>query len=399
MMFDFDQIIDRSGTNAMAKGGFRNYLFADRADEIVLPCADDEAIPMWVADMAFASAPAAIDAMRQRLDHPIFGYSALLNDDLHGVFSSWCEERYGWTPEREHLCSSLGIVPALYDLVDQHVQAGQKVLTLTPAYGYFKHATKHHIRELVTCGLRLSPEGIYEIDFDELEAKVADPAVAMFFLCHPHNPTGRQWTEAELRRMADLCFANDVLVVSDEIHCDLLRSGLTHLPLAKLYPESDQIITCMSASKTFNLAGLGLAQLIISNDEHRALWDDRVAPVINPISEAGVIGAYRSGHKWLAELQGYLDTNFQLVYERLEADLPKASFTIPDATYLAWIGVDDYFPAGSDLTRHYAERSGVLVEGPDLFVSDAEGRIRVNVACPRSVLAAGIDRLIAATKA
>jgi cystathionine beta-lyase len=394
--YDFDRFIDRGGMNAIATDGFREYLF-DGVGDVVLACADSDAIAMWVADMAFASPPAAIEAMTERLAHPIFGYTVLVDDDLFGAFTGWCERYYGWVPEREHFLTSPGIVPALYDLVDFIVEPDEKVLTLSPAYGPFELAATRHGRQLVTCGLLESDDGRYTVDFADLETRLADPELRLFILCHPHNPTGRVWADDELREMAALCFAHDVIVVSDEIHCDLLRSGLTHTPLAKLFPESDQIITCMSSSKTFNLAGLGIANVIIPNDGIRGIWVDRNFPIVNPISAAAAAGVFRDGDEWLVQLRGYLDANFELVRDTLSDQLPDSVFRIPDATYLAWINLRKYFSSDVDLTRYFAEQAGVLVEGGDKFVADADGYIRINLACPRSVVEEALARIVAAT--
>lgn len=394
--FDFDQIIDRSSTNALATDGFRDFLF-DGEEDVVLPCPDSDAIAMWVADMAFASAPAAIDAMTERIAHPIFGYTVIVGDYLFDAFSGWCERYYGWVPEREHFLTSPGIVPALYDLVEHILEPDEKVLTLSPSYGPFELAATRHGRQLVTCGLRESDDGHYTVDFADLEKKLADPDLRLFFLCHPHNPTGRVWGDDELRRMAELSFAYDVILVSDEIHCDLLRSGLTHTPLAQLFPESDQIITCMSSSKTFNLAGLGIANVIIPNDEIRGIWVDDKFPIVNPISAAAATGVFRDGDSWLAQLRSYLDANFELVRDTLSDQLPDAVFRIPDATYLAWIDLREYFSPDVDLTRYFAERGGVLIEGGHKFVADADGHIRINIACPRSVVEEALARIVAAT--
>ena len=398
MTFDFDEIIDRSNTLAMAKQGYEKYLFGD--EPAVLPYADEQLISMWVADMAFASAPSARAAMIERIEsHAIFGYSGLFGDDFFDVFAAWAQHFYGWAPERDHFLTSPGIVPALFDLVEHVLKPGEKTLTLTPAYGYFKHAPTYHDKEYVTCGLIEDESGQYSIDFDDFAAKVADPQVRMFFLCHPHNPTGRVWTEDELRQMATLCFENDVVVVSDEIHCDLLRHGVSHTPLAKLFPDSDQIITCMSPSKTFNLAGLGFAMVIIANDEIRDIWLDRNSPLVNPVSVAAATGVFRDGHQWHDELRTYLDGNLAYVQETLAERLPEARFEIPDATYLAWINLFAYFEPETNLTRHFAETAGVILEGGDMFISDGDGHVRVNVACPRSVLVEGLDRIIAAVPA
>jgi cystathionine beta-lyase len=394
MTFDFDRIIDRKDTSAVALGGFRGYLLQN--EPLEFPCPDDEIVCLWVADMAFASAPAAIDAMRDRLEHPIFGYTAILDDELFDAFRDWCEHFYGWSPEREHFVTSPGVVPALFDLVEFIVGPQEKVLTLTPAYGHFKRAPVHHDRELVTCGLVEAADGCYAIDFELFESQVADPALRVFFLCHPHNPTGRVWTEAELRQMTELCLANDVIVISDEIHCDLLRQGDSHTPLAKLFPESDQIITCMSASKTFNLAGLGLASVVIPNDEIRAIWVERKSPIVNPVSVAAIIGVLRNGHSWLEALQAYLDANLGYLKNRLTAELPEALFPIPDSTYLAWIDLSYYFAPDMNLTRFFAERAGVVLEGGDMFICDAAGHIRLNIACPRAVLDDAVSKIVQA---
>lgn len=391
----FDQLISRRGTNSIAVDAFRDYLLHDHKD-LQLPCADGDAIPMWVADMAFATAPTIVDAMRERLDHPIFGYTVLTDDQFYEAFATWCNDRYQWRPERDHVFPAAGVVPTLYSLVDYFVGPGQKVFTLTPAYGFFETPVDDRGREFVTCSL-LNYGGHYEIDFDAFEKAAADPAVRMFFLCHPHNPTGRIWTDDELTQMTQLCSDNDVIVVSDEIHCDLLRTGLRHTPLAKLFPENDQIVTCMSSSKTFNLAGLGISQIIIPGGELRAVWEDRAQPVVNPISSTAATAAFRTGEPWRIELLAYLDQNFAYVDETISAELPEAKFVVPDATYLGWIDLSSYFPPATDLTRHFAETAGVLLEDGNMFIADGVGYIRINVACPRSTLVDGVSRIIAAT--
>ena len=190
-----------------------------------------------------------------------------------------------------------------------------------------------------------------------------------------------------------------MLVVSDEIHCDLLRHGVSHTPLAKLFPDSDQIITCMSPSKTFNLAGLSFAMVIIPNDEIREIWIDRNSPIVNPVSVAAATGVFRDGHQWHDELRTYIDGNLAYVQATLAECLPHARFPMPDATYLAWVDLSAYFVPGTNLTRHFAEATGVIVEGGDMFISDGDGHIRINVACPRSVLEEGLGRLISAVPA
>ncbi|MEM9564602.1 MAG: aminotransferase class I/II-fold pyridoxal phosphate-dependent enzyme, partial [Actinomycetota bacterium] len=374
---------------------FREYLFDDPG--LVLPCRDADAIAMWVADMAFAVAPVVQEAMHHRLRHPIFGYTVSLDTAFETAFQGWCRRRYDWVPELEHHVPAPGIVPALYDLVDLVVEPGQKVVVNTPAYEPFESAVTHRGGELVTSPLVRRADGTVSADLDHLASTVADPAVAMFILCHPHNPTGHAWSEGELVAMGELCLDNDVLIVSDEIHCDLLRCGRRHTPLAKLFPDSDRIVTCMSSSKTFNLAGLGLANVVIPNAEIRTAWEDRHFPIVNPVSAAAATAAFADGDEWLEQLRSYLDGSFALVDSMLTDRLPGAVFRIPDATYLAWIDLDAYVPQELNLTSYFAGHSGVLVEGGEKFVADGGNCIRVNLACPRAQVEEALDRIIRAT--
>lgn len=395
MTFDFDRVISRAATNAVAEDGFENYLFGGDAD-LRMPVHRSELISMWVADMQFAAPEAALDAMAARLAHPIFGYTLNLDDGLYDAFHAWCVDRYDWRFEREAMFTSLGVIPALYALNEYFCAPGEKILTLTPAYGYFKHAAAQNGHELVSSAL-VAREGLHEIDFADFEAKAKDPAVTLFFLCHPHNPTGRVWTEHELLRMGEICLANGVRIVSDEIHGDLLRQGRRHVPLAKLFPDSRDIITCMAVSKTFNLAGMMLATVIIPDPELRAQWRARHYPFVNPISLAAATGSYANGAAWLDALREYLDGNFKLVAEFLDQHLPLARFQIPEATYLAWIDLTAYFSEPLNLTRFFLEEAGIVLEGGEMFISDGSGHVRLNIACPRQVLTTALARISEAT--
>lgn len=392
MRHDFDRLIPRFRTNASAVEGYEGYLFGPRSEPLALDRPLNDIIQMWVADMQFAAPPAALDAMAERLKHPIFGYTMNYDDQLYDVLRDWCERRHGWSFPRKQMVLSLGVIPALFGLVNYLCGPDDKVLTLSPAYGYFKHAAVKSGRTFVTSPL-VNNDGRYEVDFAAFEAKVSDPSVKVFFLCHPHNPTGRMWSDAELRRMGETCFAHGVKIVSDEIHCDLLRTGLKHTPLAKLFPESRDIVTCMAVSKTFNLAGLMIATIIIPDPELRAVWDERHYPFINPISLAAAIGAYRGGEAWLEGLRAYLDENFALAANFARRHLPDARLDIPEATYLAWMNVRAYFPQPVNLTRFFLERAGVVIEGGEMFVDNGDGHIRLNLACPRAILQEALERI------
>lgn len=392
MRHSFDRVIPRFDTNASAAEGYEKYLFGPEDEPLKLDRPKEDTIQMWVADMQFAAPDAAVDAMLERMKHPIFGYTMNYDNQLHDALGGWCYRRFGWSFPREQMVLSLGVIPALFGLVGYLCGPHDKVLTLSPSYGYFKHATVKSGRTLVTSPL-INNSGHYEIDFADFEVKASDPAMKVFFLCHPHNPTGRRWTDAELTRMAEICFAHDVKVVSDEIHCDLLRTGLTHTPLAKLFPESRDIVTCMAVSKTFNLAGMMIATIVIPDPELRAVWHERHYPFINPISLAAATGAYAEGEAWLDELLVYVDGNFALADEFIRQYLPQARMEIPEATYLAWVDVRAYFPEPINLTRFFLERAGVVVEGGEMFVENGDGHIRLNLACPRAVLQEALERI------
>lgn len=398
MSFDFDKSISRQGTNALAEDGFENYLFGAEPLAPPLQVPATELISMWVADMQFAVPEAAIDAMRERLAHPIFGYTMNLDNQLYDAFVAWCDRRYGWRFDRDQMLVSLGVIPALFGLVEYVCNPGDKVLSLTPSYGYFKHAAVLRDREFETSPLRRKDGGDYEIDFEDFERKVRDPAVKLFFLCHPHNPTGRIWAEDELRRMVELCLANGVKIVSDEIHCDLTRSGVTHVPLAKLFPDSKDIITCMAVSKTFNLAGMMIATVIIPDPELRTAWKRKHYPFVNPLSLAAAVGAYRNGEAWLEALRQYLDDNFAFMQRYLAQQLPNARFQTPQATYLAWVDLSAYVDDSVNLTRFFLEKAGLVLEGGEMFVENGTQYVRLNLACPRKQVELALKNLTTAVR-
>ena len=290
---------------------------------------------------------------------------------------------------------SNGVIPALYELVEYICAADEKVLFFTPSYAYFQYAADHNDRETIVSDLR-QQRGRFVIDFDDFEAKAADPQVSLVILSNPHNPTGRIWTEEELRKIGELALKHDLWIISDEIHCDLLRVGRQHIPLAKLFPDNDKIITCMAPSKTFNLAGLMLSNIIIPNEELRSVWLTRHYNFDNPLSIAAAQAAYEKGSQWLTELSVYLDENFRLTQDYLAKHLPAAKMEISEATYLAWVDVSAYFSAEEDLPLFFAYEAGVLLEGGNMFVANSDGFIRLNLACPQAVLAEGLQRICTA---
>lgn len=392
--YQFDQVINREDTNAMSLTGYRGYLF--NPDEDLSGVYDEsDFIPMWVADMEFAIAPEIIEAMKKRLEHPILGYSKVADSTYSLAFQQWCMDRYAWKPEVDHLVNAKGVIPALYDLTGHICIPDEKVLILTPSYAFFKHAVDFNGVELV-CSDLIEVDGEYQMNMDDIRMKAADEKCVLGIFCNPHNPTGRVWSKKELLELGKVCLDNDLTIISDEIHCDLVRKDTVFTPMASLFPNSDRIITCMAPSKTFNLAGNMFANIIIPNEALRKTYNENYIPVENPLSIVAAQAAYSDGHDWLAQLTDYLDANFKYLKIELDTHLPHAKFIIPDSTYLAWVNVSAYFNEGENLTLFFARNAGVLLEGGDMFVANAKGHIRLNLACSRDRLEEGLRRVIKA---
>ncbi len=400
MKYNFDEIIDRKNTNSMNTDGWRSYIFRCGPDR-KFPYADDEFIRMWVADMDFAVAPEIIEAIRERAGRRIFGYTMLSDTGYYEAFEKWCRDRYDWSFRREELVFSPGVVPALYQLIEDLAKpSGAKVLTMTPAYGYFLHACEYSSVELLTSPLKYTGSG-FEPDFEDLEQKARQPSAEILLLCNPHNPTGRMWTEAELKHIAEIAEKNNLWVISDEIHCDLIRTGNRHIPMGKIMDKYPRLITAMSASKTFNLAGLLHSNIIIRDRDERTRFKkrDKMTGSLNPLSLAAHRAAYEHGWEWLRQLREYIDGNFNMVKEFIADSMPEAEFEIPQATYFAWIDMNRLLPDTDDLPLFFAENAGVLLEGGDrLFAGNAKGYIRLNLAMPRAVVREGLERIAAAVK-
>lgn len=392
MKYNFDEIIERRNTNAMNTDGFRQYIF--HADENMrFPYTDEEFVRMWVADMEFATPDVVINAVKERLDKRIFGYTKIFGPDYYQAFVGWTQKRYDWSFPPEQLLTSPGIIPALYELVGHICKPGEKILMLTPSYAFFKYAADFNGLESVCSNLK-NNDGYYTMDLADIKAKAADPQVTLCIFCNPHNPTGRVWTQQELQAVADICTAQNMWIISDEIHCDLLRKCQKHIPLGKVLPDYERLITCMAPSKTFNMAGFMFSNIIIRSQALRNIWNERHYSFENPLSIAAAQAAYTSGGEWLDALCDYLDANFTFTEQYLQQYLPLAKFKISQATYLAWVDVSAYFHEGCDsLPLYFANKAGVLLEGGNMFVANSDGYIRLNIACPRSMLETGLNRI------
>lgn len=401
MKYDFDVVIERSGTDSLTADGWREYMFGGH--DGMLPAEPSGGfINLWVADMAFATPPPVLDAIRKRLNQKILGYTRVYQPEYMKVFGDWCKRHYGYCFPNESIVLSPGIIPALNRLIPLLTRQDESVLILTPSYAPFKKAGEYSGRHVIACPL-INDDGTMRVDFEVMTRLVQDVnlQIRVFFLCNPHNPTGRVWSREELVRMTEICLQHSVWIISDEIHCDLSRTGIAHTPAASLFPDSQKIITCMSSSKTFNLAGNLLAHVMIPDPAVRAAWLKMHDEFLSPLSLAANMAAWSHCDEWLVQLKDYIDGNFLFLSNWLKEYFPQIRYSIPEGTYLAWI---DLSPLAVASGRNYsslffAEKAGVLVEDGVMFVGNGENHIRLNLACPRAVLSEGLHRIYLALTA
>lgn len=380
--FDFDEIIERMGTNSSkfdAACKFNPYLPAD-------------CLPMWVADMDFACPQPVLDAMKRRIDKRILGYATLCDPAYFKAVCGWMQRRHGWRVMPEQIAFSAGIVTALHKAVEMFTKPGDNVMVHTPAYRPFNKAILKGGCHPVYLPLQNRKEE-YSIDFVGFEQAARNPDNTLYFLCNPHNPTGRVWTKEELQKIGEICFNNNVFVVSDEIHADLLRVGEKHIPMATLFPGEKRLMTCTAPSKTFNLAGNHLANLIFEDTALAKEWEDaEYCGSPNPLSIDACIAAYNECEDWLDALLVYLDENMQYLHDFIAKNLPAAVFKIPQGTYLAWVDLSAYGLSDQEL-REKVSAKGLYIQFGDEFVYSGNMHARINLACPRATLEKGAELL------
>lgn len=380
MNYSFDTVIDRKGTQCV-KWDSENV----QADMI----------PLSIADMDFRCPEPVLEAMKARVDHGVFGYT-LPDENYFDVVRRWFKRRFGMVIHPGEIVTSPGIVPALTTLVRILTDPGDGIIIQRPVYYPFSHAVENNGRMLINNAL-IHEDGHYRIDFDDLEAKASIGNTRVMILCSPHNPIGRVWTAEELNRVIEICLKNNVYLISDEIHCDLTRIGAVHLPTGFLNP-SERIITCTAASKTFNIAGLQLSNIVLRSADLRKRWENDVMDRnalfgINPVSMAATMAAYEEGEPWLEELRAYLDENLAFVDRYLKEHLPKAVYRIPEGTYFAWIDLRAYESDGEKLEQLMLKKAGLVLDEGYIFGQEGAGFERLNVACPRETLSESLERM------
>ena len=402
MIYDFDQEINPHGTNSVkwecvpSDNGLVPW---DKTDPAL---GNDRVLPMWVADMDFCSPQPVIDALVERARHGIFGY-AVPTERYYQAVVDWMARRHGWQVEPDWICTTPGVVPALYVLVRTFVAPGQKVLVQPPVYHPFYRAITDNGGEIVRNPLILE-DGRYRMDFDDLAGKLADPNLKLAILCNPHNPIGRVWPADDLRRFGELCAEHDVLVIADEIHGDLILPGERFVPFASLGPDfARNSITCTAPSKTFNLAGLHTSNIIVPDDELRNRFRQALnasgLPWLNPFGITALEAAYAKGEDWLAQVLTYLNGNLDTLDSYLRERLPAVRLIRPQGTYLAWLDCRGLGLSEERLKQLMLDEARLLVEEGSIFGPEGEGFLRVNIACRRTTLVEALDRIATALAA
>lgn len=388
MKYNFDAYLDRRGTGSMKwDRNFRGESVIERTDINSL----------WVADMDFPCANPIVEALKARAEHPAYGYTGIEGSDFFKSIADWNKNRYGRSVNENDILYSPGVVFSIACAVNAFTKPGDGIIIQTPVYYPFKRTIEKNYRTVVENPLIKSGNS-YVMDFDNLSLSASDENVKMIILCSPHNPVGRVWNKAELKRLNDICFQNDVLIVADEIHSDLLRAGVDFVPAAKV-GNPDNVVTVNAPSKTFNIPGLMSSWVIIENDSLKTRWKDEAygrsgMSIPNPFGLNASIAAYTQCDDWLVQVKDYIDRNLAWMKIYIEKNIPDIGYEIPEGTYLAWLDFNKTI-YGDDikLTDLLDENKGILVDPGSIFGLSGRGFIRINAACPHSRLEDALNKI------
>ena len=374
--YNFDRIINRRGSNAIKWDLF-----------------GEETLPLWVADMDFASPKEVISEVQARLEHPIFGYQSK-DMELLDVIVDWMFKQHGWKITPEDILLVPGVVAGFNWAVRSFTEIKDSFIFQTPVYFPFFNISQNNNVQQVTVPLKNTDNG-YEIDFDEFEGKIREDT-RIFILCNPHNPVGRVYRKDELERLGEICLANDILICSDEIHCDLVYPGHTHLPIASLSKElAMNTITLMAPSKTFNMPGLHFSFAVVQNENLRSKMTKARNGIIgepNILAQSAAKAAYKYGGEWLGALLKYLDQNRQLVVEFTKANIPEIRVHSPEGTYLAWLDCSA-LNLKEGPYKFILENAKVALNDGKMFGGNSSGFVRLNFGCPKSVLIKALNQM------
>ncbi len=389
LKYDFDTVIERSGN------------YSSKWDELKKMFGRDDLLPMWVADMDFMSPQPVVDALVERAKQGIYGYTSRPESYFESV-ARWMKKRHNWDAKTEWMIYTPGVVPALSFIINAFTYPGDKVLVQQPVYYPFFRVIEDNGRRIVNNPL-IYKDGRYTMDFDDLEEKVKDRRIKLMFLCSPHNPVGRVWTKDELIRLGRICIDNNILVVSDEIHHDILYPGVKHIPFASISEEfALSSITCTAPSKTFNLAGLQTSTIIIPNTTYYDIYRNFIKRLQllrnNAFGLVALEAAYTHGEEWLDQLLEYLDGNLRTFTEGIERDVPQIKVVKPEGTYLVWLDCRELGFDAHQLNDFIINKAKLAFESGYWFGHGGEGFQRANIACPRTYVNEAVKRLKSAVE-
>lgn len=355
-----------------------------------------QVLPMWVADMDFETAPEIVEALHNRVNHKIFGYN-IVPDEFFESIQHWWKKRHHFLMEKEWMMFCTGVVPAISSIVRKLTTVGENILIQAPVYNIFYNSILNNGRHVLSSDLIYDGHE-YTIDFEDLEKKLALPQTTMMILCNPHNPIGKIWSQETLKRIGDLCARHHVLVVSDEIHCDIIAPGREYIPFASVSKTNlNNSITCIAPTKAFNLAGLQSACIVVENEVirqkvNRGINTDEVAEP-NSFAITAAMSAFNYGEKWLDELNIYIQNNKQIACQYIEENLPMLHVVYSEATYLLWIDCSKVTDDSVELVEAIKKKTGLYLSDGYEYGENGKAFVRMNVACPQMRLMDGLKRL------
>lgn len=387
MKYDFDQIIDRRGSGAIKCDGLEQWY------------GNSELLPMWVADMDFATPDFIIDAIKARLEHPIFGYT-MEPERYRKAIISWIASHHNWQIESDWICYIPGIVKGIAMAMVSLLKAGDKVIIQPPVYHPFRNVATHNGFEVVENPLRRTESGSYEIDFENLEA-VADSHCKMLILANPHNPVGILWSRETLVRLANFCLSRGIIVISDEIHCDMALWGKKHIPFASVSDKAAECsITFGAPSKTFNIAGIVTSYAIVPNESLREKFfgwmggnELNQPDIFAPIA---TVAAFENGEPWRVQMLKYVEENIEFTIDFCRKYIPQITPIRPEASFLVWLDCRELNLSHTELVELFENRAKLALNSGAIFGTQGEGFMRLNVGTPRSVLEQALQQLKAA---
>lgn len=388
MKYNFDEIVNRRGTYSFKWDG------GDTIKKMGLTTRyDEETIPLFTADMDLPVPQPLLDALHKTVDHRIFGYS-VFPDEYYEAIQHWFKKRHHWDIKKEEIVYSPGTVYALHAAVRALTEPGDGVMIQRPVYPPFTAVIKGNGRNVLNNALVCDEEGYYSIDFEDFEEKAKQETTKLFILCNPQNPTGRVFTEEELKKLSDICAVNNVIIIADEIHGDLIRRDQTFIPIAKAADKNDHIITCTAINKTFNVAGLHCTNVIIPNPELRRRFSNAVdIKLASPFMIAALIAAYNEGEEWLEQLIDYIDGTMEWVQQFLAQRMPKVKVRIPEGTYLMWMDFSGYGISPKEVHDRIYNKANVLLEDGKMFGEEGLHYQRICISSPRPMIKEAFERI------